>query len=142
MLHLYALPPRLLAASFNPSGLMVRSLNVVEGINAPWDFNRDELRAMEIPAGNGTGDARSIAKLYGSAATGGSELGLSPNVLDAVKKPATLPTKGLRDKVLRVDTKYSLVKDGFLGCGLLGALSDRRAGVPTSEGIRVGLERD
>jgi CubicO group peptidase (beta-lactamase class C family) len=109
MLHLYVLPPRLLAASFNPSGLTARSLNVVKGINVPSeDFNRDELRRVEIPAGNGTGDARSVAKLYGSAATGGSQLGLSPSVLDALKAPTTPPTKGLRDRGLQVERKYSL----------------------------------
>ena len=41
-------------------------------------FNRDELRVVEMPAVNGTGTARSVAKLYGSAATGGSEIGLTP----------------------------------------------------------------
>ena len=44
---------------------------------------------MEMPAGNGTGTARSVAKLYGSAATGGSEIGVTPSTLDALKKPAT-----------------------------------------------------
>jgi CubicO group peptidase (beta-lactamase class C family) len=89
--------------------LTARSLTVVEGIQAPGeDFNREELRVVEMPAGNGMGDARSIAKLYGSAATGGSEIGLTPGTLDALKMPAIPPTKGLRDKVLQVDTKFSL----------------------------------
>jgi hypothetical protein len=58
----------------------------IEGINGPTnDFNREELRMVEMPAGNGMGDAGSIAKLYGSAATGGSEIGLSPTTLDALK---------------------------------------------------------
>ena len=59
---------------------------------------------MEMPSGNGTGDARSIAKLYGSAATGGSEIGVTPETFEALKRPATPPTNGLRDKVLHVDT--------------------------------------
>ena len=71
-------------------------------------LNRDELRVVEMRAGNGTGTARSVAKLYGSAATGGSEIGLSPSILDALKNPAIPPTKGLRDKVLHLDTAYSL----------------------------------
>ena len=109
LLHLYVLPPRLAVASVNPFGLTARSLIVVEGIRAPGeDFNREELRVVEIPAGGGMGDARSIAKLYGSAATGGSEIGLSPTILDALKLPAISPTKGLRDKVLQVDMKFSL----------------------------------
>ena len=61
-----------------------------------------------MPAANGTGDARSIAKLYGSAATGGSEIGLTPPILDDLKKPALPPTHGLRDKVLHIDTVFSL----------------------------------
>jgi CubicO group peptidase (beta-lactamase class C family) len=35
-------------------------------------------------------------------------MGLSPNVLDALKTPATPPTNGLRDRVLRIDTSFSL----------------------------------
>ena len=96
LLHLYVLPPRLLAASFNPFGLLARSLTVVEGIQAPGeDFNREELRVVEMPAGNGMGDARSIAKLYGSAATGGSELGLSTTTLDRVKETFDITDEGI-----------------------------------------------
>jgi CubicO group peptidase (beta-lactamase class C family) len=109
LLHLYALPPRLLAATFNPFGLATRSLSVVKGIQTPGeDYNCDELRVVEMPATNGMGDARSIAKLYGSAAAGGTENGLSPTTLDALKQPGIPPTKGLRDKVLQIDRKYSL----------------------------------
>jgi CubicO group peptidase (beta-lactamase class C family) len=109
LLHLHTLPPRLVAAAFNPFGLTARATTVVEGINCPSEhFNRDELRVVEVPSANGMGDARSIAKLYGNAATGGSEIGLAPSTLDALKKPAIPPTKGLRDKVLHVDTTFSL----------------------------------
>jgi CubicO group peptidase (beta-lactamase class C family) len=107
LLHL---PPALVVASFNPFSLTARSAIVAKGINGtePEHFNREELRVVEIPSGNGIGTARSIAKLYGSAATGGSEIGLTPGTLDDLKKPATPPTNGLRDKVLHVDTSYSL----------------------------------
>lgn len=60
---------------------------ITEGITDLADFNRDDLRVMEMPAGNGTGTARSVAKLYGSAATGGSEIDVTPSTLDALKKP-------------------------------------------------------
>jgi CubicO group peptidase (beta-lactamase class C family) len=57
---------------------------------------------------DGAGTARAIAKLYGSAASGGADLGLSASVLDLLKKPAVPPTGGVRDKVLHVDTSFSL----------------------------------
>ena len=72
------------------------------------DFNRDDVRTVEMPAANGIGDARSVAKAYGFAATGGHELGLTPNTLDALTQSAAAPTGGVRDKVLRVDTAFSL----------------------------------
>jgi CubicO group peptidase (beta-lactamase class C family) len=49
-----------------------------------------------------------VAKLYGSVATGGSELGMTTPTLDALVKPAEPPTDGLCDKVLHVDTAFSL----------------------------------
>ncbi len=108
LLHLNSLPPRFVAAFLSPFGLSARSLMVAKEIKGLEHFNRDELRVVEMPAGNGTGTARSVAKLYGCAATGGSEIRLSPSVLDALEKPAVAPTKGLRDKVLHVDTIFSL----------------------------------
>ncbi|WP_029117866.1 EstA family serine hydrolase [Mycobacterium sp. URHB0044] len=109
MLHLYALPPGLIAASLNPFGMTADALTVIEGVHAPSeDFNGEYLRAIEMPAGNGIGTARSIAKLYGSAATGGSELGLTPDTLNALKAPAIPPTNGLRDKVVNLDMKFAL----------------------------------
>lgn len=104
------LPPAMALRSFNPFGLTVRSCMVAKGINGaePAHFNREEIRAIEIPSANGTGDARSIAKLYGSAATGGTEIGLTPSARDALEKPPISPTQGLRDKVLHVDISYSL----------------------------------
>jgi CubicO group peptidase (beta-lactamase class C family) len=109
MLHLYALPPGLIAASLNPFGMTADALTVLDGIHAPSeDFNGEYLRAIEVPAGNGIGSARSIAKLYGSAATGGSEIGLTPSTLGELKAPAQPPTKGLRDKVINLDMSFSL----------------------------------
>jgi CubicO group peptidase (beta-lactamase class C family) len=108
LLHLNSMPPRFVAALLNPFSLSARSSTIAKGITGPGQFNREELRVLEMPASNGTGTARSVAKLYGSAATGGSEIGLSTSVLDALKTPAAPPSNGLRDKVLHVDTSFSL----------------------------------
>ena len=71
-------------------------------------FNRDEFRTVEMPAVNGTGSAQSVAKLYGRAATGDSQLGLSLGVRHALGGLAVPPTTGLRDRVLQMDTSFSL----------------------------------
>ena len=107
MRHLKALPPRFLAALFNPYSLSARAFTVAEGVTEPLALNRDELRVLEMPALNGTGNARSIAKLYGCAAAG-AEFGLTQPVRAALEGPAVPPTKGLRDKVIHTDTSYSL----------------------------------
>lgn len=106
--HLNTFPPRFVAALFNPGSLEARTFVVAEGITSLEQFNRDELRIIEMPAGNGAGTARSIAKLYGSVATGGADIGLSARTLDLLKAPAVPPTGGVRDKVLHVDTSFSL----------------------------------
>jgi CubicO group peptidase (beta-lactamase class C family) len=108
LLHLNLWPPRTVAAMLNPFGLTARSAVIAKGVSGAAQFNREELRVLEMPAVNGTGTARSIARLYGSAATGGSEIGLSPGVVDALKMAAIPPTNGVRDKVMYVDSSFSL----------------------------------
>ncbi len=106
--HVNTMPPRFVAALLNPHSLAARALVFAKDVNHPAAFNRDELRVVEMPAVNGTGTARSLAKLYGAAATGDPALGLSADTFDALQKPARPPTKGLRDKVLHIDTTFSL----------------------------------
>ncbi|MGN6335102.1 serine hydrolase domain-containing protein [Mycobacterium sp.] len=107
LLHLRNMPLRFVAALFNPRSLCARA-GKIPGVKALDDFNREALREVEMPSSNGTGTARSLAKLYGSAATGGADIGLSPNIFEALAKPAIPPTDGTRDKVLQADTAYSL----------------------------------
>jgi CubicO group peptidase (beta-lactamase class C family) len=108
VLHLNTMPPRFVAAMLNPFSLTARTIANPKGIRDLDAFNRDEVRAVEIPAANGIGTARSVAKAYGCVATGGSDLGLTASVLEALAAPAIPPTNGLRDKVLHVDTSFSL----------------------------------
>ena len=108
LLHLNTMPPLFAAAMSIPFSLAAGAFLVAAGVTEADAFNRDEFRILEMPAANGTGTARSVAKLYGSAATGGAELGLSPTVRDALEGPAVPPTMGLRDKVVRIDMSYSL----------------------------------
>jgi CubicO group peptidase (beta-lactamase class C family) len=71
-------------------------------------FNRGELRVVEMAAANGTGTARAVAKLYGAAATGAADLGLSREVCGALEAPAVAPTGVVRDRVMFTDMSYSL----------------------------------
>jgi CubicO group peptidase (beta-lactamase class C family) len=108
LLHLNAMPPRLTLALLKPSSLTGRSVNLPNDVDAMLDFNREEVRTVEIPAANGIGTARAVAKAYSCAATGGRELGLTADTLDALTQPAVTPTGGIRDKVLHVDSVFSL----------------------------------
>jgi CubicO group peptidase (beta-lactamase class C family) len=106
--HMNTMPPLFAAAMFNKFSLPARAFVVATGITSAEAFNRDELRVVEMPAVNGTATARSIAKLYGAAASPGSDLGLSRGVQDALEAPAVPPAKGNRDRVIHADTSYSL----------------------------------
>ncbi len=107
LFHLGVMPPRFVAAVLNPRSLAARAFNI-PGMDAPADLNREELRVVEIPASNGIGTARSVANGYGAVATGGSDLGITASTLDALTQPPMLPTHGTRDKVLHVDSAFSL----------------------------------
>jgi CubicO group peptidase (beta-lactamase class C family) len=108
LMHLHVLPPKLTAAWFIPMTLTAQAGVAFEGASGLSTFNREEVRVVEIPAANGTGTAESVARLYGDAAIGGPEIGLTPEVFEALTAPPVRPTKGLRDKVLHVDTLFSL----------------------------------
>jgi CubicO group peptidase (beta-lactamase class C family) len=108
LLHLNAMPPRLALALLNPRGLTGRTVNLPNDVDAMRDYNREDIRTVEIPAANGIGTARSVARAYGCVATGGRELDLTTDALAAVTKSAVPPTGGIRDKVLHVDSMFSL----------------------------------
>jgi hypothetical protein len=92
----------------------------------------------------GIGIARPVAKLYGSAATGGSEIGLTPTILDDLTRVPISPTEGLRDKIIHGDSLYSLgftrpfpkfvfgTSDTAFGTPRTGARSDSSIRTPAS----------
>jgi CubicO group peptidase (beta-lactamase class C family) len=107
LLHLNTMPAGLVLGLLNPFSLTRRAFTI-PGTREPADLNRDELRIVEIPASNGIGTAKSVAKLYGCVARGGAEIGMTPATLSSLANAAVPPIKGLRDKVLHVDTVFSL----------------------------------
>ena len=57
------------------------------------DLDRPEYRAVEIPAGGGIGQVRSIARAYADVAAGGLELGLSAETFEELTAPPRPPTR-------------------------------------------------
>ncbi|WP_220186478.1 serine hydrolase [Streptomyces parvulus] len=108
LLHLGEMPFSFVRAFTNPRSLTARAFNNPRELGKVEAVNRSDVRALEIPAVNGVGQVRAIAKLYGDAATGGKMLGLGADTLNALTRAASPPSEGVRDQVLRVDTTYSL----------------------------------
>lgn len=130
LLHLKVMPMRMVAASFNPVGLLARAGCLPSDV-APWDgdYNRDEVRAIEIPSANGIGTASAIARLYGAAATADPALPLGSSVRDELTATPAPPALGERDKVLGVKARFSLglSKPAF---GAIFGSSDKAFGTP------------
>lgn len=78
------------------------------------DLPVNERRSLEVevPAGNGVGTARAIARAYSAFAEGGAELGLTPEMFAQLTAP---PPGGFpRDEILGMPAHCSL---GFLRPG-------------------------
>lgn len=105
--NLGAFPPRMLLGLANPFSTASRAMNPFD-ISTPAELNDPKWRRLEIPAGNGTGTARALARLYGALATDGGPLDIGRETLDALAKPGTQPTNGRRDVIIGTNTSYSL----------------------------------
>ncbi len=108
VVHLRKLPFRFILSVANPRSLTARSFS-----NPPnFNYNDRSLQRIEVPAANGIGTARSIARAYSEFVTGGKTLGLRQETLDALYAPATPPTDSTFDQIIRVEgVEYSL---GFM----------------------------
>jgi CubicO group peptidase (beta-lactamase class C family) len=90
-----------------PWSLLRKSLAFV---NLPWN-ERSSLE-VEVPAGNGVGTARAIARAYSAFAEGGAELGLTPETLSRISALPDFPRP--KDEILKLPAYYSL---GYLRPG-------------------------
>ncbi|MGI5185744.1 hypothetical protein ACQEVZ_56815 [Dactylosporangium sp. CA-152071] len=134
LLHLGTMPRGFVFGFLNPRSVTARSFANPKVLSEIGNYNLPEVRRLELPAANGTGEVRAVARAYGDAATGGAALGLAPSTLDALTRPAAPPTGGVRDVVLRVDTAFSL---GYLKPFprlRFGASGDRAFGTPGAGG--------
>jgi CubicO group peptidase (beta-lactamase class C family) len=72
------------------------------------DVTRPPYRQLEIPASNGIGQVRAIAKMYGVFAAGGAALGIRRETLGELATPVVAPPEGWYDAVLQTDIGYAL----------------------------------
>src|SRR4029453_2539198 len=103
------MPFRLALASMNPRSPIFRALiKRNPGGGVAIDEARIVARNLEVPSGGGVGSARGIARTYNAFATGGRELRLRPETLQALLAPAVPPAHGFRDEALKGEARFSL----------------------------------
>ena len=104
-------PIRLTLASLNHHSNIYRALIANPGAGIVNDTKHVYARNFEVPSGGGVGTARAIARAYGVFATGGRELRLSPETLEALAAPAIPATHGFYDECMFGEVRFSL---GFM----------------------------
>lgn len=126
LLALPTTPPALIRKMLEPGSLLRKSM-LLSGV----DWNDRRWLEVEIPAGNGVGTARAIARAYSAFAEGGAELGITPATLARITAPPNF-TLG-EDVVLGVPSYFAL---GFLrpGPGFSFGSSPRCFGAPGAGG--------
>lgn len=74
--HLREVPRGLLLGMFRPGSLLLRAFGNPRGVADPARYNSGQMLRVEVPAGDGIGEPRGVAKAYASAIDG--RLGLTP----------------------------------------------------------------
>jgi CubicO group peptidase (beta-lactamase class C family) len=126
LLALRYTPPAVTMKMITPGSLLRRSF-----VGAQLDWNDRRSFEVEVPSGNGTGTARSIARAYSAFAEGGAELGVTPETFQLLTTPPVV--HGDKDVVLGVRSYFSL---GFLrpGPDIEFGSSQRAFGAPGAGG--------
>ena len=127
MLALRDTPPVLILKILTPRSLLRRSLR----FPADGDFNDRKTLEIELPAGNGIGTARAIARAYSAFAEGGAEVGITPETFARLIAPPSVARP--RDEVIGIPSYFSL---GFLrpGPDVGFGSSERAFGTPGAGG--------
>jgi len=126
LLALRYTPPAITMKMIRPGSLLRKSF-----VGLGVDPNDRGYLEVEVPAGNGVGTARAIARAYSAFAEGGAELGITPETFARLTAPPKVT--GGKDWVLGVPSYFSL---GFLRPGPEVAFgsSPRALGAPGAGG--------
>lgn len=101
-------PFRLTLATLNPRSNLYRALTANPGAALPHDETCVYARNLEVPAGGGVGTARSMACAYSEFATGGQNLHLRRETLQALMAPTVPAASGFYDECMKDEMRYSL----------------------------------
>jgi CubicO group peptidase (beta-lactamase class C family) len=126
LLGLRKTPPGMIRKLLQPASMLRRSF-----LLADLDWNDRGMLEIELPAGNGVGTARAMARAYSAFAEGGAEIGITPETFARVIAPPTVARA--EDEVLGVPSHFSL---GFLRPGpeFSFGSSTRAVGAPGAGG--------
>ena len=126
LLALRYTPPAVTMKMIWPGSLLRKSF-----LGLTVDASDRRYLETEVPAGNGVGTARAIARAYSAFAEGGAELGITPETFARITAPPEAARA--RDEVLGVASYFSL---GFLrpGPDLAFGSSPRAFGAPGAGG--------
>jgi CubicO group peptidase (beta-lactamase class C family) len=128
---LLGLHPRLAIDVLKPSSNIARALAGSDTL--PLDVERVYARDLEVPSGGGVGTARAIARAYGVFASGGAELALRRETLDALAAPPIRPAHGSYDECLKGEGVYFSL--GFMKhCPVWAFGSEASYGAPGTGG--------
>jgi CubicO group peptidase (beta-lactamase class C family) len=108
LLALRYTPPAVTLKMLTPGSLLRKTF-----MGLDVDLNDRRNLEIEMPAGNGVGTARAIARAYSAFAEGGDEIGITPETFARVTEPPARRTRR-KDVVLGVPSYFSL---GFLRPG-------------------------
>ncbi len=108
VMHAHRMPRRLVAAMLNPRSATARAFtNPKELAMNMSSINRPDVLRLEFPSMNGVGEVGAIAKIYGTLATGGIELGLTRATLDELEAAVCADF----DVIFRLDSAFAM---GFM----------------------------
>ncbi len=110
ILNINKMPKKMRKDFRNKESILYRSFKIPEKFSP----NNRLTQSVEMPSGNGIGDARSIAKLYSIFSRGAKELDFDEETFSLLKQPAVVPPKGAFDIVMGLDTyfSYGFIKPG------------------------------
>ena len=130
--RLTSMPLSFTIDAMRPGSVLHRSLIANPGTSFYVDPQHVIVRDLEVPSGGAVASARAIATSYGAFAAPGGPLGLRPETLGALVKPATPARRGFRDECFRGPAKFSL---GFMKPSeLIPFGSDAAFGAPGAGG--------